>query len=140
MVWKVPKFLYANRYIKRSPSESSFSFVPDCCTHAPPPHASLNGATAIFVGPLNVEFPVFAKSTWNFQRFSEFVPKFRKNSFEPLGGTVAPSKSAGSNPPKLGLSWKQTAVAAVPAFIAVLFNAQARPPTKEFPLNMLKVM
>src|SRR5216684_3838263 len=108
--------------------------------HAPPPQASLNVATARLVGPVNVELFVFVKSTWNFQRLSEFVPKFRKNSFEPAGGAVAPSRSAGSNPPKLELSWKHTAVAALPARIAALFNAQARPPTNELPLNMLNVM
>jgi hypothetical protein len=37
--------------------------------HAPPPlHAAVNAATAMFVGPVNVEFAGVAKSTWNFQR------------------------------------------------------------------------
>jgi hypothetical protein len=45
--------------------------------HDPPPHASVNAATESVVGPLNVEFDGVAKFTWNLNRFSELVPKFR---------------------------------------------------------------
>src|SRR5262249_44970034 len=72
----VPKLRYANRYIKRSPSESSDSLVPGCGMQLPPLQASVKAATDTLVGPENDELAGFAKSTWNFQRLSELVPKF----------------------------------------------------------------
>src|SRR5215469_14388640 len=71
----LPKLRYARRYIKRSPNESKFALVPGCGIQALPPQASAKGATAMLVGPVKVEFAGVAKSTWNFHRFSEFVPK-----------------------------------------------------------------
>src|SRR6266568_2401660 len=71
-----PKLRYARRYIRRSANESSFCRVPGCGMQAPPPQAELKAATAKFVGPASVEFAGAAKSTWNFQTFSELAPKF----------------------------------------------------------------
>src|SRR5438270_11476504 len=49
----VVKLRYARRYIRRSPSESSFSLVPACGMHAPPLwQASLKAATGILNGPV----------------------------------------------------------------------------------------
>ena len=44
----------------------------------PPPQAGLNAATGIDVGLESVLLAGVAKSTWNFHRFREFVPKFIK--------------------------------------------------------------
>src|SRR5258708_383989 len=108
----------------------------------PPPQAALKAATGILVGPLKVEFAGVAKSTWNFQRSREveLLSKARKKLGDPAGGAVDPSRSEGSRPPKELLSWKQTCVAGIPARIAALSKAHARPPTKVLPLNMLKEM
>ena len=107
-----PKFRYARRYISRSASESSFWVTPGCGMHVPPPlHAALNEATGIDVGPLNVVLAEFDQSTWNFQRFSAFVPKFRNGFGAPAGGGVVPSRSDGSRPPNAVLSWKHCCVA-----------------------------
>src|SRR5689334_8690506 len=68
---------YASRYIKRSASESSCWLVPGCGMQVPPPpHAGVNAATGIFLGPVNVELAGVMKSTWNFHRFKELLPKF----------------------------------------------------------------
>src|SRR5260370_9330250 len=100
----------------------------------PPLHAAVKAATGIFVGPVKVEFPGIAKSTWNFQRLSEFVPKFRKKFGEPGGGAIDPSRSDGNSPPKDELNWKQTCVAADPLRIAPPSNAQTFDPAKVVPL------
>src|ERR1051325_10629918 len=71
---------YARRYIMRSASESSCCDVPGCGMHVPPPHARLNDATEIAVGPVNVVLAVFAKSAWNFQTLRTFVPKLSTTS------------------------------------------------------------
>src|SRR5260370_2145267 len=99
----------------RSGSESSLFEVRGCAMQAPPPQASVKGATGMLMGPVKVVLAEFAKSTWNFHSLSELEPKLRKNSGEPTGGAVAPSRSAGSTPPKLVLSWKHCCVAAAPA-------------------------
>src|SRR5258708_17014242 len=103
----------------------------------PPEHAAGNAATGMLVGPVKVELAGVAKSTWNFHKLSEFVPKFRYMSGAPAGGALDPSRSDGSRLPKLELSWKQTWVAAAPARIAALSSAHARAPTKVLPLTML---
>jgi len=54
--------------MRRSASESSFCVVPACGTHVPPLQSSVKPATGIALGPVTVEFAMFAKSTWNFQR------------------------------------------------------------------------
>src|SRR4029077_8011541 len=95
-----PKFRYASRYIRRSASESSCWFVSDCGMHVPPPpQAALKDATGMLMGPVNVVFAGVAQSTWNFQRFSLFAPKFKMSLGAPAGGSVAPSRSDGSRPP-----------------------------------------
>src|SRR6266700_197032 len=100
---------YAKRYIKRSASESSFWRVLGCATQAPPPlHAAVNAATGTLIGPVRVEFDGVVKSTWKRQIFRELVPKFTNTLGAPAGGAVEPSRSDGSNPPKLGLNWKHT--------------------------------
>ena len=73
----------------------------------------------MLVGPVSVVFAVLAQSTWNFQRFSEFVPKFSMTFGAPAGGAVEPSRSDGSTPPKLDDSWKHCCVAAAPVNIAL---------------------
>lgn len=89
------------------------------------------------------------KSTWNLQRLRELLPKLRKKSGDPPGGSsvlplaeVPPSKSEGSRLPTLELCWKQTVVAVKPASIALRSKAQASAPTNG-PVrlvNMLKDM
>src|SRR2546422_752274 len=51
-----PKLRYARRYMRRSPSVSSFWLVPDCGTQVPPPplHGGVNAAVASVVGPVSV--------------------------------------------------------------------------------------
>src|SRR2546427_11142698 len=50
-----PKLRYASRYMRRSPSVSSFWLVPDCGTQVPPPlHGGVNAAVASVVGPGSV--------------------------------------------------------------------------------------
>src|SRR5437899_12724568 len=54
-----PKLRYARRYMRRSPSVSSFWLVPACGTQVPPaPHGRVNGAVASGVGPAR---PVLAE-------------------------------------------------------------------------------
>src|SRR5665647_3676139 len=81
--------------MSRSPNESSCCEVFSCGTHVPPPHARLNGATGMLIGPLSVVLAVLFQSTWNFHKFSEFEPKFMKKFGDPAGGTVLPSRSDG---------------------------------------------
>src|SRR3954453_21052549 len=102
--------------MSRSPSESSFCWVPGCGMHVPPPlHAALKAATAIEDGPLSVVLAEFDQSTWKRHRLSELVPKFMNMSGVPAGGSpsppgwseaVAPSKSDGRRPPYRLESWK----------------------------------
>src|SRR5712692_10805554 len=120
--------------MRRSARESSVVLVPDCGMQAPPPHASVKAATGMLRGPVRVVFAEFAKSTWNFHSLSELEPKLRKNSGEPAGGAVAPSRSAGSTPPKLVLSWKHCCVAAAPASMLVRSKAQSLAPANVVPL------
>src|ERR1041384_3678824 len=65
---------YEKRYMSRSASESSLVAVPGCGMQAPPPHAGVNAATAMLVGPVNVALAGLAKSEWKRQMFSEFEP------------------------------------------------------------------
>src|SRR5260370_33600635 len=92
---------------------------------------SLNGATAISTGPVNVEFPGLAKSAWNRKRFRSLESaRSTKKLGEPDGGSVLPSRSEGSR--LATLLWKQICVAAAPASIAARFSAQApRPQERE---------
>src|SRR5689334_16381660 len=97
-------------------------------------HGAVNGATApIAIGPVKVEFFVFAKSAWNFQRYSalEAGSTFIKKFGEPGGGGADPSRSDGSRlaNPLLGL--KQTNVGAeTPPTMAERSNAHASGPRK----------
>src|SRR2546421_12018808 len=133
--------------MSRSASESSWLLVPPCAMQVPPLQAVEKDGTATEL-PANVEFAEFAKSTWNFQRLSELVPKFAKTFGAPAGGAsvdpvaaVAPSRSDGSRPPKLLERLKHWPVAAAPASIAARSNAQAAAPLNETPLRKrLKVM
>src|SRR6266568_8558926 len=104
--------------MSRSASESSRCRVLGCGMHVPPLQAGVNAATGMLVGPLKVDWAGVAKSTWNFQRFKEFVPKFRKKFGDAVGGKVGPSRSEGSTPPNEEDNWKQTCVAAAPASMA----------------------
>jgi hypothetical protein len=66
-----------------------------------PGHGAVNGAApAIAIGPVKVEFPGLAKSTWNLQRFNapESGSMFARKFGEPAGGDVDPSdpKAKGS--------------------------------------------
>src|SRR6266853_3897899 len=121
--------------MSRSARESSFSFVLGCGMHAPPPlHAGLNADTAIFTGPVKVLADGVAKLTWNRHRFRLLVPKLRKSPGEPAGGAVLPSRSAGSNPPKLELNCEHCCVATLPASMLARSNAQTLEPAKLDPL------
>src|ERR1041384_7344981 len=96
----------------------------------PPLQAGVNAATEMLVGPPKVELAGVPKSTWNFQRFRELLPKFTKKFGDPVGGSVLPSGAEGSTPPNAEDSWKQTCVAAAPASIAARSYAQALDPAK----------
>src|SRR4051812_22398759 len=111
--------------MSRSAKESSWLLVPGCAMQVPPAHASANAFTAMVVGPVRVVFALLAKSTWKRHRLSELEPKFRKGAGAPAGGAVAPSRSGGSTPPKLVLSWKHCWAAAVPLSMAVRSYAQS---------------
>src|ERR1035437_9026064 len=128
--------------MSRSARESSLFDVPGCGIQVPPPEqAALNAATGMFVGPVKVVLAEVAKSTWNFQRLSEFDPKFMKKSGELAGGAVVPSRSDGSRLANEVLSWTHCCVAVgSPARIFVRSRAHALAPANEFPLNMLKLM
>src|SRR5690349_7340643 len=102
----------------------------------PPPHAGVKVDTGIFLDPVKVVLAGLAKSTWNFQRFRLFVPKLRKKLGDPVAGAVVPSRSEGSNPPKLVLSWKHCWVALAPASMLVRSKAQTLAPAK-LVVNML---
>ena len=54
--------------MSRSASESSRCVVPACGMQVPPLQSSVKPATGIDDGPVTLEFAMFAKSTWNFQR------------------------------------------------------------------------
>src|SRR5712692_10174163 len=120
--------------MRRSASESSLVCVPDCGMQEPPPHASVNAATGMLRGPTSVVLAALAKSTWNFHSLSEFEPKLKRKFGEPAGGAVAPSRSEGSTPPKLELSWKHCCVAAAPASMEVRSKAQSLAPANVVPL------
>src|SRR4051812_17750682 len=82
------KLRYASRYIRRSPSESSFAPPEGCLMQFVPPHASVNDGTLVtftpVVPPLNVEFAGFAQSTWNLN--------IRIDGLPPADGTSRPSR------------------------------------------------
>src|SRR5258708_28813412 len=101
---------------------------------ARPPQAAVNGATGMLVGPVSVLFAGVVQSTWNFHSLSEFEPKLSMKLGEPAGGAIVPSRSDGSTPPKLELSWKHCCVAAVPLSIALRSKAQSLAPPKVCPL------
>jgi hypothetical protein len=65
----------------------------------PPPHADVKAATGMLVGPVSVALAGVVKSAWNFQRFSELVPKFMRKFGDPAGGAMVPSRSEGRTPP-----------------------------------------
>src|SRR5689334_10579220 len=121
--------------MSRSASESSFCVTPGCGMHVPPLHAGLNESTGIDKGPVNVEFPAFAQSTWNCQRLSALEPKLRNGFGAPAGGGVEPSRSDGSRPPNALLSWKHCWVADVsPTSILARSIAQTLLPANVWPL------
>src|ERR1051326_6213757 len=99
--------------MSRSPSESSLFFVPRCGTQTPPPQASVQTATVMLDGPVNVELAGRGETAGKRQNLSTLVELRLKRKFgEPAGGCVAPSTSDGKRLAKLVLSWKQTMVAA----------------------------
>src|SRR5215468_7752611 len=120
--------------MRRSASESRLCVVPNWGMQAPPLQAAAKAATGMFVGPDSVAVPAVKLTLDIFHKLTEFEPKLRKNSGEPAGGGVAPSKSAGSTPPKLLVSWKQIWVAAVPAIIEARSSAHSLEPAKVAPL------
>src|SRR6516162_6030216 len=109
----------------------------------PPPHASLNGATATFVAPLSAEFAGAPQSIWNVQnaRWELSVPSASRYSGVPAGGSCDPSTSAPRSPPKLLLRLKHCWVAAAPASMAARLYAHTSPPRNAVPepLKRLKV-
>ena len=84
--------------MRRSPRASSFCVVPGWGMQSwVVGQGAVNAATPeIDVGPVKVELLGVVKSAWNFQRFNapELGSISMKNSGEPAGGAVAPSKSA----------------------------------------------
>src|SRR5215471_10435927 len=101
--------------MRRSPSVSTRLVVFGCCTQLNPGHKNgLKAATGILVGPVNVELPGLAKSTWNLYKFKEFAPKSIMKLGEPAGGNLCPSTSAGRKLPTVEACWKQICVAASP--------------------------
>src|SRR5262245_52539250 len=126
--------------MSRSPSESSFCWVPPCGTQTPPLQALVNAVTGMLVGPVNVELAGVAQSTWNFQRLSELAPMLTRKLGEPFGGGVEPSRSEGKRLSKVELSCTHCAVAGAPVSIAARSNAHTRAPIFVFPWNMLNVM
>src|SRR5205807_9341294 len=64
-----------------------------------PIYNGVKAVTGMTVGPVNVEFPGVAKSTWNLNRLRLLLPKNTRKLGDPAGGAVAPSRSEGSNPP-----------------------------------------
>src|SRR6266516_4780925 len=103
--------------MRRSARLSSFCRVPVWGTQAPPPHAGVNPATEMVLGPVNVEFAGVAKSTWNRHARRAFDPKSSRVFDSPAGGEVDPSRSEGSRLPNDELSWKHTWMALFPAIM-----------------------
>src|SRR5262245_6952519 len=101
-------------------------------------HDGVNAATGSVVGPVNVEFPGAAQSTWKRQSRRLFVPNSTMVLGAPVGGGVGPSRSEGSNPPSLVPSVKHCCVAGWPASIFARSQAHisgprnAAPPAKRF--------
>jgi len=95
---------------------------------------SLNGATEISVGPLNVELEGFSKSTRNRKRFKlpESAMPRNKLGSSTGGGFFRPDQTAGRLEMLHG-SWKHTAVAAFPKSIWVRSKAHAIAPMNLFP-------
>src|SRR5258708_5098092 len=127
--------------MSRSARESSVVRVPGCAMQLPPPHASVNGDTGMLIGPVSVVLAMFVQSTWNFHSLSELEPKLIRKFGEPAGGASVPSRSEGSTPPKLELSWKHCWVAAAPVSIEARSKAHNLAPANVVPLlKMLYVM
>src|SRR5258708_1276894 len=101
--------------MRRWASEASGLAVPGCCTQVPPLQASVKAATGTLMGPVRVELAGVVQLTEKRQTFRELLPKLMNGSGVPAAGRlVAPSRSAGSTPPKLVESWKHCWVAAAP--------------------------
>src|SRR5229473_3944466 len=101
--------------MRRSASESSRFDVPGCWMQVPPLQASVKAATGTLMGPVRVEFAGVVQLTENRQTVNELLPKLMNGSGVPDAGRLAaPSRSAGSTPPKLVESWKHCWVAAAP--------------------------
>ncbi len=95
---------------------------------------SLNVATGITLGPLKVEFPGMAKSTWNWKRSRSLESAIStKKLGDPVGGSVLPSRSDGKRLATLGGFWKQILVAELPASMAARSKAHACAPAKVWP-------
>src|SRR5215471_1905464 len=130
--------------MSRSPSESSCVDVPDCGMQVPLlPQASLNAFTASVVGPVNVELAGVVKSTWNWNAASvlALAPSDRSVLGSPEGGSMLPSRSAGSRLETLVGALNETLVAGWPASIAERSRAATLDPRKVVPaaLNWLTV-
>jgi hypothetical protein len=128
-----PKLRYAKRYIRRSASDPRSCVEPSCGAQSLPPHAGLNAATGMFVGPTNVVLAGVAKSTCSFQRFRLFVSKSTMKFGEPAGGSAVPSRSDGRMPPCWAPTLKHCCVAAAPVSIFARSATQTSPPLNVCP-------
>src|ERR1044072_9858947 len=82
--------------MSRSASESSLLVVPGCGMQVPPPQARLNAATPdTAVGPVSVPVPA-PQFTANLQKLTVVLVILIRKFGEPAGGSVVPSRSAGS--------------------------------------------
>src|SRR5579871_979011 len=96
------------------------------------PQGSVNAATGMFVGPVNVEFEGVFQSTWNCHTSRDWsLPlKSIRYSGEPDGGNVLPSRSAArSDPYELPTLVKHCMVADDPLSTALRLIAQAYGPS-----------
>src|SRR5829696_3625393 len=123
--------------MSRSASESRRVVVPGCTTQAPPLHALLNAATpATFVGPVRVPVPAVQLTEYR-QNWTAVLVKLIRKFGDPAGGSVVPSRSAGSRlwPPVV---LTQACRADAPISILSRSKAQTVLPVNEWPLrNML---
>src|ERR1041384_4358101 len=82
--------------MSRSASESTLLVVPGCGMQVPPPHARLKAATPeTVIGPVKVPVPA-DQFTAKRQNCTAVLVMLIKRFGSPLGGTVEPSRSAGS--------------------------------------------
>src|SRR5713101_2868278 len=92
---------------------------------------SVNGATGMRTGPVNVELAGFAKSTWNWKMFRSLESAISTKKLGwPAGGSTLPSRSEGNRLATLGGFWKHILPAELPASMAARSKAHACAPKK----------